>query len=277
MHEGEVPVDATLASKLLGRSDVVPVPSTGTDHAIFRVGDDLVARFPRIGWAVDQVRRDHEWLPRLALHVPVPEPVAVGEPAHGYPYPWALHRWIEGTNPSEPSHELALDLAAFVRALHAVPVAGVPGSSRGGPLAGRDEATRAAISELGDRVDPGVTDAWEAALARPSWDGPPVVLHCDMAPGNLLVRDGRLVAVIDWGCLGAGDPAGDLGVGWNLLDGPTRATFREAVGVDDDTWARGRGRALSVALVQLPYYWDSNPGLAEQARRTIDAVLADQG
>jgi aminoglycoside phosphotransferase (APT) family kinase protein len=226
---------------------------------------------------VAQVRRDHEWLPRLGAHVPVPEPVRVGEPARGYPFPWALHRWIDGANPTEPSHWLAVDLAAFVRALHAVPVDGVPDSGRGGPLAGRDDATRAAIAELGDGVDPAVVDAWDAALAEPAWDGPPVVLHADLAPGNLLVRDGRLAAVIDWGCLGVGDPAGDLGVGWNLLDAATRASFRDALGVDDATWARGRGRALTVALLQLPYYRDSNPGLAEQARRTIAEVLADQG
>jgi aminoglycoside phosphotransferase (APT) family kinase protein len=279
MHEDEVAVDAALASKLLGRDDVVPVPSTGTSNVIFRVGPDLVARFPRIGLAVAQVERDHEWLPRLAPHLPVavPEPVAVGAPGHDYPFPWALHRWIDGTNPTAPSHQLALDLAAFVRSLHSMPVDAVRDSERGGPLALRDEATRARIADLGDRVDAAaVVDAWDEALAEPVWDGPPAVLHGDLCPGNVLVREGRLAAVIDWGSFGIGDPAGDLGVGWNLLDAPTRATFREAVGVDDATWGRGRGRALSVAVIQLPYYWDSNPGLAAQARRTIAEVLADR-
>ncbi len=120
-----------------------------------------------------------------------------------------------------------------------------------------------------------MTAAWESALATPAWTGSPVWVHGDLTPENMLVQEGRLAAVIDWGCLGVGDPAVDLMLAWDLLAAKGRAVFRDEVAVDDATWARGRGWALSTGLIALPYYQDTNPVRAENARYRIGEVLSD--
>ncbi len=171
---------------------------------------------------------------------------------------------------------LARDLAQFVAALHRIDLTDGPPADRGVPLAMRDASTRTAIEALRGMVDTdAATAAWDAALQTPEWPGPPVWLHGDLAPGNLLLVHGRLSAVIDFGGLGVGDPACDLTVAWSLLPADSRNVFRAALRVDNATWARARGWALSVAVIQLPYYQDTNPVLAASARHVIHEVLAD--
>ncbi len=195
-----------------------------------------------------------------------------------------MYRWLAGENPeagalSEPV-PLAEDLAAFVTAMRGITLPGAPTAHRGGPLASLDADTRAAIEHLRGIPEEGVdcdaaTAAWEAALRAPTWDGPPVWLHADLMPGNLLVEGGRLTSVIDFGCAGVGDPACDLFPAWNLLPADARQVFREALAVDDATWTRGRGRTLSQALIALPYYRGTNPTMARNARHVIRAVLGE--
>lgn len=183
MHDDEVPTDAGLVRRLLAeqfpawaRLTVERVTSTGTDYAVYRLGADLAVRLPRIGWAVDQVHRDADWLPRIGplLPVAVPEPVAVGEPVCGYPWPWAVHRWVPGANPvpgavADP-HGLAVDLAELVNALQRLDLPGGRAARRGLPLATQDEAARRAVAALGAEIDPSaVLDAWDEALTAPSW------------------------------------------------------------------------------------------------------------
>lgn len=290
MHDDEVAVGHELVTALLAEQfagwaelPLARVTSTGTDYAVFRLGTEVSVRLPRIAWAVDQVRRDADWLPRVGplLPVTVPEPVAVGQPGCGYPWPWAVHRWVPGENPvpgavADPEG-LAADLAGLVTAFQRIDLAGGRAARRGFPLATQDEAARRAVAALGEQVDAAaVLDAWDEALAAPPWTGPPTWFHGDLSPGNLLCTDHRLHAVIDFGSLGVGDPAVDLIVAWNLLPASTRAAFRAAVGVDEATWSRGRGWALSIALIQLPYYEHTNPDLAVVARRTVAEVLADR-
>lgn len=291
MHDGEVHTGTELVRRLIAGQfprwaglTVTPVPSSGTDNALYRLGTDLVVRLPRIGWAVDQVEQDHEWLPGFASRLPVaiPEPVAVGEPADGYPWRWAVHRWLDGENPVVgrvvAPDLLAADLGGFIRALRRVDPAGGPAANRGEPLANRDAQVRSDLAALRDL---GLVDvdaagaAWDVAMRVPAWSGPPVWIHGDLSPGNLLVSGGRLTGVIDFGCLGVGDPACDLIVAWNVLPAEARAGFRASVGIDDATWARGRGWALAIALAQLPYYRHTNPALAANARHVIGEVLDD--
>lgn len=298
MHADEVDVGVDLVRRLLtdqfphwARLPIEPVPSTGTDNALFllrdgRLGDDLVVRLPRIHWAVGQVEKEQRWLPRLAPCLPlaIPEPVGMGGPSEGYPWRWSVYRWLPGENATRAHFadlsQTAADLAGFVLALRRLDVmdeawSGAPRSTRGVPLAERDAATRIAIDQLGSLIDArAVLAAWEAALAAPAWDGPPIWSHGDIQPGNLLVRDGRLSAVIDFGCLGVGDPACDLMIAWTLFRGESRDRFRAALAVDAATWARGRGWALSVALIALPYYLSTNPAIVELSRRAIAEVLA---
>lgn len=291
MHADELDLDAPLVQRLVAgrfpRWAALPVrrlASSGTENAMFRLGSDLLVRLPRRPGAVPDLRLEQRWLPRLGplLPVAVPELVGSGAPDEGYPWPWSVHRRLRGRNPvpgavREPER-LAEDLGAFVRALRRIAPQDGPAGYRGGPLRDRDEPTRAAVAELGGRADTGaVTALWEESLRAPEHGGPPVWAHGDLSPGNVLVHGGRLSAVIDFGCAGVGDPAVDLIVAWNLLPASVRDTFRKAVGADDAEWARGRGWALSISLIQLPYYWDTNPALAENSRHVITEILTEAG
>jgi aminoglycoside phosphotransferase (APT) family kinase protein len=294
MHVDEVDTDVSLVGRLLAAQfpqwadlPIEPVLSTGTDNAIYRLGDDMAVRLPRIHGATGQVDKEHRWLPRLAPLLPlaIPIPLAKGTPGEGYPWHWSVYRWLEGQNATieriaDPC-QAARQLAQFIAALQRIDPTGGPhpgqyNSYRGVPLAMRDSQTRAAISSLDGMLDTGaVTAVWEAALNAPLWSGPPVWIHGDLQGGNLLVQQGRLSAVIDFGCLGVGDPACDLIVAWSLFSGESRDAFRAALPVEDATWARGRGWALSQALIFIPYYLDTNPVGVADARRVIAEILAD--
>jgi aminoglycoside phosphotransferase (APT) family kinase protein len=289
MHADEVDTDVGLVRRLLAAQfpewaalPVEPVPSAGTDNALYRLGDDMVVRLPRIHRAVGGGENAFEWLPRLAPLLPaaVPVPLAKGRPAEGYAWPWSVYPWLPGENPTvgriaDPD-SLARDLARFVEALHRVDLPGGPTAGRGVPLAMRDEPSRTALAALHGMIDTdAATAAWEAALRTPRWPGRPVWVHGGIAPGNLLVEGAELTGVLDFGGVGMGDPACDLIVAWNLLPAGARSLFRAELAVDDATWAHGRGWALSVALIQLPYYRDTNPALAANARHVIREVLAE--
>jgi aminoglycoside phosphotransferase (APT) family kinase protein len=290
MHADEVETDVSLVRRLLAAQfphwadlPIAPVESAGTDNAIYRLGEDKAVRLPRIHWATGQVDKEQQWLPKLAplLPVAIPVPLGRGEAAEGYPWSWSVYGWLNGENPTvgrivDP-HLLATDLAELIAALQRIDLPDAPTAGRGVPLARRDADTRAAIEALRGMVDTdAVTAVWDAALRAPEWPGAPVWMHSDLAPGNLLIVDGRLSAVIDFAGVGVGDPAGDLPVAWNLLPAEARDVLRTALEVDDATWERGRGWALSIALIQLPYYHRTNPVLAASARHTIAEILADR-
>jgi len=290
MHDDEVEVDAGLGRRLLGAQaphltalPLRPVEAGGTDHTIFRLGDALALRMPRIHWAAEQGERESRWLPVLApaLPVEVPVPVFLGEPAHGYPFRWYVAPWLAGENPPPGgSVDLAVALAGFVRALQAVAAAGAPAPApgqRGGPLAGADPATRRSAEHLRGEADvDALLDAWEAGLRADPWDGPAVWVHGDLSDGNLLVREGGLTGVIDWGGLAAGDPAVELMVAWSFFDQASREVYRDELGfVDDAMWLRGRAWAASAAIQALPYYRETNPDIVARSWRAVDAILAD--
>ncbi|MEV4047185.1 aminoglycoside phosphotransferase family protein [Streptomyces sp. NPDC049744] len=263
-------------------------PSGGTVNAVYRLGKDMAVRLPLVEGGVADVATERTWLPRLSPLLPtaVPEVLGEGAPADGYPWPWSVYRWLPGEIPeagalTEPV-PLARDLAAFVAAMRGITLRDAPKAYRGGPLATLDGPTRAALDELRALPEEGVdcdrlAQVWQDALGAPAHEGPPCWLHADLMPGNLLVRGGRLSAVIDFGCMGVGDPACDLFPAWNLLPPGAREVFREALGVDDATWRRGRGRTLSQALIALPYYRKTNPAMAGNARHVIRAVLGESG
>ncbi|TKS99253.1 aminoglycoside phosphotransferase family protein [Streptomyces lasalocidi] len=289
MRPDEIDLDAALVRRLVAAQfphwaslPVTRVTSSGTENAMFRLGDDKVVRLPRHPGAVDGVAHERHWLARLGprLPVPTPTPLALGEPGEGFPWPWCVYGWLDGRNPVagalERPGELAADLGAFVAGLRRLDPDGGPASNRGVPLARRDGDTRAALAQLAGRIDTAaVTARWEEALRAPGHTGAPVWAHADLSPGNVLVAGGRLAAVLDFGCVGVGDPAVDLIVAWNLLPAEARGAFRAAVGADDAEWARGRGWALSISLIQLPYYWETNPPLAENSRHVISEILAE--
>ncbi|CAM5594145.1 aminoglycoside phosphotransferase family protein [Streptomyces aurantiogriseus] len=296
-------IDTPLVRRLLAAQfpqwahlPVAPVPQSGMDNATFRLGDDLSVRLPRYAHWTGQVAREHRWLPHLAPHLPLPvsEPVAQGVPGQGYPYPWSVYRWLEGetatTEALADPVRTALDLAGFLTALQTCDAGGGPGPEqsnafRGVPL-GDPRDSIAVEARVRPKIEAlkgtglvdtdAVTEVWEAALAAPAWQKPPVWIHGDLDAGNLLLRDGRLGAVIDFGTLAVADPAVDLLPAWKFLPAEARGVFREAVGADDATWARGRGWALasSLPVPDDPFFRD-HPARTAAALRHLEQIIAD--
>jgi len=291
MHADELDVDAGLVRRLVSAQfpewaslPLAPVLPAGTDHAIFRLGDAMSVRVPRIGWATGQAEKEQEWLPRLAPQLPlaIPRVLAIGKPAEGYPHRWSIHTWLPG-EPAAPDRigdprRAATDLAGFVTVLRGIDTTGAPPAGRGTPLARRDEPTRGEIAKLRGVIDTAaVTAAWEAALAAPPWDGPPLWMHADLDSRNLLASEGRLSGLVDFGGLGVGDPACDVGPAWKMFSGEARDVFRTELGVDDAMWERARGHTLSQSLMALSYYTlENNAVLVLEAQRWLNEVLAER-
>jgi aminoglycoside phosphotransferase (APT) family kinase protein len=285
MHLNEFQIDEFLVSKLIGEQfpDLSHLPlkrviSNGTDNALFRLGSDMVVRLPRIDWAVENVDKEFNWLSKIApfLQAHIPTPLKKGSPTIEYPHPWSIYSWIEGSNPkpTDVTESLIQEIASFINALHKIDLPNGPISNRGVPLKERDKETRKAIDDLEEKIDTKtVRKIWEDALKIPEWSKPSVWVHGDLSSGNLLIKNDHLAAVIDFGNLGTGDPACDLIIAWNLFPAHLRDLFRSKLEVDDATWKRGMGWALSIALIQLPYYKDTNPSLANNARHVIKEII----
>jgi len=286
-------IDASLVTTLIAsqfpRWSDLPIAAVrfdGWDNRTFRYGEVLPMRHPSAAGYSGQVDKEHRWLPVLAplLPLPIPAPLALGAPGAGYPWKWSVYRWIDGTIAShariDDLHDFAKSLGDFLAALQQIdssdgPPPGPQNCFRGGPLKTYDAETRRSIVALAGRIGTeAATDVWDAAMAS-TWEGSPVWFHGDMASGNLIVDDGRLSAVIDFGCSGVGDPACDLTIAWTFLAGGSREAFRAVVPADEGSWTRGRGWALWKALIQLVEHIDSNPAEAARARQVIDEVLAD--
>jgi aminoglycoside phosphotransferase (APT) family kinase protein len=294
MPAAEVSVSPALVRRLLAvqQPDLAHLPvevmANGWDNLMCRLGDELIVRLPRRALAARLVEHEQRWLPVLApaLPLPVPVPVRIGRPALGYPWPWSIVELLPGRaaagNPPADPRDAAVSLGGFLGALHVPAPPDAPANaSRGIPLADRGAGVATQASQLGGVADRGaVMRVWEAAAATRQWDGPPVWLHGDLHPANILVHRGRISAVIDFGDITSGDPATDLSVAWMLLPGKCHEAFLDAyragLGRDagGDTWARARGWALALSLVFLTHSAD-NPLMAEIGRRTITAVLGE--
>jgi aminoglycoside phosphotransferase (APT) family kinase protein len=286
-------IDAALARRLIDSqfpqwSDlpIAAVELDGWDNRTFRLGSELTIRLPSGDWYAQQVDKEQRWLPVLAPQLPlrIPTPVARGEPDAGFAYAWSVYRWLDGELASKaPIGDVtafAATLAGFLNALRRVDATGGPAPGqhnffRGGPLATYEEEALQAIDTLGDEIPvDAVMRAWEDAMAT-SWDREPVWLHGDVAAGNLLVRDGRLAAVIDFGSSGVGDPACDVVIAWTFLEGASRDRFRADLDVDTATWSRGRGWGLWKALITLVGHLERDSPDAALSRRDIERILAD--
>jgi len=293
MHRDEVTVDETVVRRLLAAQfpewadlPLEAVEPRGTDNWLFRLGGELVVRLPCRERTVATLVRERTWLPRLAgLPLEIPLPVAAGKPGAGYAWTWSVYRWLEGENaidaPIADLAQAAMDLAALLEALRRFdPVGGPdPGEEnffRGAPPETFDPRVRADLAQLRDEIDvEAATAVWDAALRAPGREGPPVWVHGDLDRRNLLTRQGRLAAVVDFGCVGVGDPACDVAVAWKVLSAETRDTFRSALAIDEATWTRARGWVVSQALGALAYYTpETNPTLVAEARRWLADALA---
>ena len=298
MPAAEVDVSPELVRRLLAAQhpDLAHLPievmANGWDNVMCRVGGELLARMPRREVAARILRHEQQWLPVLAprLPLPIPAPVRAGQPGSGYPWPWSIVPFLPGrmaaVSPPADPRDTAVTLGRFLGALHTPAAPDAPVNAvRGIPLADRSDSFARNLRLVGEHVDRGaVMHVWEAAVAAPVWDGPPVWLHGDLYPANILVHRGRLSGVIDFGDITSGDPATDLSVGWALLPGKHHDAFRNAYAstVGEDTaghdaagaggWARARGWALALGLMYLAFSAD-NPLLAGIGQRNLDAVL----
>jgi aminoglycoside phosphotransferase (APT) family kinase protein len=269
--------------------DLAHLPLTacgsGWDNALFRLGDDLLVRLPRRAASAPLVEHEQRWLPRLArrLPLPVPVPVRVGRTAGRFPWSWSIVRWMPGesaaVSPPSDFTAAASMLGAFVRALHMPAPHDAPRNPyRGIPLADRSDAVHDRVTRVEDQVDTSAILAlWEAASRAPRWTGPPLWIHGDLHAGNVLVADGRISAVVDFGDLTAGDPATDLAIGWMMLPASARSQFRSSARqppdtIDDDTWLRARGWALLFGLMFLAES-ASESWMRTLGQRTLSAVL----
>ncbi|HET6879275.1 MAG TPA: aminoglycoside phosphotransferase family protein [Pirellulales bacterium] len=293
MHADEVDINSNLVRRLI-RSQfpewadlkVVSVPFRGTDNALYRLGSDMVIRLPRRDQSAGRLEKERIWLPKLAPLLPlaVPAALAAGKPGEGYPFDWAIYRWLEGepgTSARIDADQAATDLATFIATLQRVDLTGGPppgehNAWRGVPLAARDQAVRSAIASLGAAIDAhAVTAVWQAGLSARDWERAAVWIHGDLDSRNVLAKEGRLTAVIDFGCLGVGDPACDVMVAWKMFSARSRDTFLTALAVDEATRARARGWVLSQALIALAYYtMETNPVLVRESHRWIAEVLS---
>ena len=284
-------IDAALARRMVAAQfpawadlPIRPLPSPGWDHCTFRLGEAMVLRMPSAAEYTSQIHKEWRWLRQLAPHLPlaIPEPLARGKPGDGYPWIWGIYRWIAGepvvaVRPAEATR-LAADLALFLSDLQGIETAGGPPPGvhnfhRGAALEIYDGEVREAIGLLQDRLDvDAASRAWDQALAS-MWTRPPVWVHGDISAGNLLTREDRLVAVIDFGMLAVGDPACDYAIAWTVFDAEARAAFRQALRVDDATWSRARGWALWKALIVASEQVRTNAAEFDDPWRVVEECL----
>jgi aminoglycoside phosphotransferase (APT) family kinase protein len=285
----EITIDSSLVRSLLEEQhpDLAHLSLTdvaeGWDNRLFRLGQDLAVRVPRRAVSAALIEREQQWLPGLSLQLPmaVPVPVRIGRPGSGFPWPWSVIPWFSGESallvPPKNLAPMLTDLARFLRALHKPAPANAPHNPwRGVPLRNREERLRENLRQLNGLVDSvAVLSLWERVVSAPLWSGPPLWIHGDLHPGNLLVSESTLSAVIDFGDLAAGDPATDLSVIWMLhsAESNSLATARRELSfIDNDTWMRARGWAVALGLTYLANSRDDE-ALGALGRATIDAAL----
>jgi len=288
MHVHEIVVTMEMAGELVDDQfptysglTLMPVHSLGTVNVLYRLGSELLLRFPRVpDWAT--VDREYQWIPYLAPHLPlrVPEPVAFGRPTEHYPCIWGIFRWIPGdlylNVGVHDEEDAACQVAAFVNALHAIPVPEKAPRAGRLPLEELDDSTREALEAAAELSDlQRLERIWATCLLSVPWDGARSWIHADLLRTNLLVNKGRISAVLDFGSAGAGDPAHDLIPAWSLFGDKGRQVFRQQVRADKDTWERARGYALHQAALIIPYYRHTNPGFVSLAMQTVHEILQD--
>ncbi|MFA2808066.1 aminoglycoside phosphotransferase family protein [Bacillus mycoides] len=286
-------INADLVKRLIGAQfpewahlEVKPVKFSGHDNRTFHLGDEMSVRLPSDAAYAPQVEKENKWLPILSkeLSLPISTPLAKGNPSESYPWPWSINKWIEGETVTKQNvrdlNEFAVDLGAFLIELQSIdvsngPLAGAHNFYRGGLISVYDEEARVAIENNKDVFDETLLKhLWDLAL-RSTWDHKPVWVHGDVAPGNLLVKEGKLCAVIDFGILGVGDPACDAAMAWTFFDKNSRKVFKEVLQMDEKTWNRARGWALWKALITYDANKTSNKIVADESYRVIQVIVDD--
>ncbi|AUG80712.1 Phosphotransferase [Kitasatospora sp. MMS16-BH015] len=294
LHANEIPVDEAVVRALLREQRpewaelAVAAAGAGTDNRMYRLGTELLVRLPRTAENAEAVRKEQRWLPRLAPHLPclVPEPLHEGAPGAAFPLAWSVYRWIDGAVVGPDSvtdwATFGAELASTVRQLHEAPLMG---AVRGGELGWYRGGAPAAVAEpfaeyfaqardLPEPV-PGLDRLWEIwrrGLELPAPAGRQVWLHGDLKPSNLLAREGRLHAVIDFGGLSVGAPDAEHATVWDL-PAEARAAYWAELRLDRATWLRARAWAVGIGIGGVTYYWDRDPAFAAECLARLRSVL----
>lgn len=287
-----IKIDVDLVSKLINRQfpkwsnlEIKPVKKSGNDNKTFHLGNSMSVRLPSDEVYVPQVEKEQKWLPILSerLSIPISEPLAKGEPSEDYPYPWSVNKWLDGETLTveniDNSNQFANDLGVFLVELQSIdasggPLAGEHNFYRGGDIAIYDDEFRDAINNVNTFNKHLLKEIWELALTS-KWSGEPVWIHGDIAPGNILIENGKLCAVIDFGILGVGDPSCDAAMAWTFFDDSSRKTFKNALDFDAETWNRARGWALWKTLISYNYNKQSNKAVADEHCKIIKIIIND--
>ncbi|MBE7121228.1 aminoglycoside phosphotransferase family protein [Bacillus cereus] len=289
------PINVSLVKKLIQEQfpkwahlEVKPVKFSGHDNRTFHLGEQMSVRLPSDAAYAPQVEKENKWLPILSkeLSLPISAPIVKGNPSEEYPWPWSINKWIEGETVTKQNvrdlNEFAMDLGSFLTELQSIdasngPIAGAHNFYRGGLISVYDEEAREAIENNKDVFDETLLKhLWNLAL-RSTWACKPVWVHGDVAPGNLLVKDGKLSAVIDFGILGVGDPACDAAMAWTFFDKNSRNVFKEVLRMGEETWNRARGWALWKALITYDANRNGNKKVAEESYCVIQVIVDDYG
>lgn len=263
-----------------------PVESSGIDNRTFRLGKEMSIRLPSAEEYMTQVQKEQKWLPILAPHLSfrIPKPLAQGQPSEHYPLNWSVYRWIEGKSANTlciddlDLQTIASQLAHFLSKLHKINIAGGPPAGphnyyRGDHLSVYDAETRSAICKLQSFINADVaTSVWEKAISS-KWRKNPIWIHGDFSSENIIVKENQLVAVIDFGCMGIGDPACDLVIAWTFLKNESRKIFKSGLRLDLNTWARARGWALWKALITITPLKDETCSKAMEQQQIINEIL----
>ncbi|SFC84953.1 aminoglycoside phosphotransferase family protein [Bacillus sp. UNCCL81] len=266
--------------------EIKPVELSGNDNRTFHLGDKMSVRLPSAECYVPQVEKEHKWLPILTnkLSLPVSKPLAKGSPSKSYPWPWTINEWIDGESLNKENisdlSQFAKELGQFLKEFqsidaHGGPIAGKHNFFRGGNLAVYDQETKDSIDQTKAIFNKDLlTEIWETALSS-KWEYEPVWVHGDIAPGNLLVKNGKLCAVIDFGILGVGDPSCDAVMAWTFFDTDSRNVFKNVLNFDENTWNRARGWALWKALITFNANKENTSSIREESFNTINVIMND--
>jgi aminoglycoside phosphotransferase (APT) family kinase protein len=291
MHHDQIEISHEIVTELVGsqfpewlHQPIRRVESGGTVNAIFRIGDELAARFPLRRADPDHTRQllldEARASEAFARHTTVssPIPIALGKPGPSYPLPWAVQTWVSGTvaTGTSSSEPFARDLAHLIGTLREVGTGGrrFDRGWRGGDLHDHDTWIQYCLTKSERLLDVDrLSTLWDHFRELPR-TAPDVMSHGDLIPLNVLVGGGRLVGVLDCGGFGPADPALDVIAGWHTLDDGPRAVFRAALQCDELEWERSKAWALEQSLGAVWYYQESNPAMSDMGRRTIDRVMA---
>lgn len=283
-------VEPSLVKKLLEKNfphwkdlNLQEVKHSGTDNIIYRLGNDKIVRFSKHSGVDKYIFEENSILKKIndiELPLRVPSILGVGLPDKKYPNHWTVQSWVEGDGIKLNKLDLtkaAVDLASFLNCLRKVDVTGIRTTYRGMSLKLRSKEVEKALTQVSDLYDVRtLSKIWEKCLQVKEWEHAPMFYHADLLPGNLLMKNNHLSAVIDFGMAGSGDPSIDLMPAWSLFDRERREIFRQSMRAEKEEWIRAKGWALSVALIIIPYYLNTNIELVAIAKQIIDEILLDE-